>query len=351
MIWVEVQGRHGHAAQRVRLSALPASIGRAWSCDVVLDDRHVDPVHARLVRDEQGTLVLEDAGSLNGLVTPAGRMPRVAVTGPVTVQLGQTTVRLVPAASPVAPAVPLPPPTRGVRALVSTPRRAAAIVLLGLVASAAAFWAGDPDADSPRSVVGGVLGLAAVVAAWAGVWALVGRSAVQHARFLAHFAAAWLALLAIEVVAVAGDWAGFALNIGGLAATLDVAAGLVVVGTLLAVHFALATAMTPRRRTITAAAIVLGIAGAAALLDETAREASGENDVAITASVRPVPPSLVRTDDFDAFLAGAASLRREVDALAKEAERQDRLRRPGTPRAPAGAPSAGRAAGHGRPGR
>jgi hypothetical protein len=321
VIWVEVPGRHGHPGQRVRVPALPATIGRAWSCDVVLEDRHVDPVHARLVQDEQGTCILEDAGSLNGLVTAAGRVPRLAVAGPVSVQLGQTTVRLVPAASPVAPAVPLPPPARGVRALVSTPRRAAVIVLLGLFVSAAGFWAGDPDADSPRTVVAGVLGLAAVLAAWAGVWALVGRSAVQHARFLAHFAAAWLALLVIEVVAVAGDWTGFVLNVGGLAAVVDVTTGLIVVAALLTAHFALATTMAPRRRVITAAAIVLGIAGAVALLEESARGEMGANDVAISASVRPVPPALVRTDDLETFLSGAAALRREVDGLVKEAER------------------------------
>ena len=38
MIVVEVLGRRGEVIQQVRVAALPATIGRAWSSDVVLAD-------------------------------------------------------------------------------------------------------------------------------------------------------------------------------------------------------------------------------------------------------------------------------------------------------------------------
>jgi len=319
VIWVEVLDRRGHVAARVRCAALPVTIGRAWSNDVVIDDRHVDPVHARLVQDEQGSLVVEDAGSLNGLMTAGGgRTPRVPVVGPTTVLLGQTTVRVVPADVTVGPAVPLPPATRGLRTLVTTPRSAALLALLGVAIAAAAFWLSDPDADSPRKVAGSVLALALVVATWSGVWALVGRATVQQARFLSHFAAAWVALMALDLAGVAGDYLGFMLNADGLSTAVDGAAGALLVGALLTAHFGFATTMARRRRVLIAAIVVAAVAGAGALVEETSAGDFDGSDITIRASVRPVPLGLVRTRDMDAFLAGTDGLKREVDRLAAE---------------------------------
>ena len=319
MIWVEVLDRRGHVTARVRCATLPATLGRAWTNDVVLDDRHVDAVHARLVRDEQGALALEDAGSLNGIVTAAGaRAARVSVAGPTTVHLGQTAVRLVPADAPVGPAVPLPPATRGLLALVTAPRAALLLVLVGVAAAGVAFWLGDPEAEAPRKAAGGALALAVVVGIWAGVWALVGRATVQRAMFHAHFAAAWLTLLVLELVGVAAGYAGFILDVDGLATLVDAVAAFACCSTLLAAHFALATSMTARRRAAVAIAVVAAIAGAVGLLGEAAKGEFEGSDVTIRASVRPVPGSMVRTREVDAFLGETATLQREVDRLAAE---------------------------------
>jgi len=319
VIWVEVLDRRGHVAARVRCATLPATIGRAWTNDVVLDDRYVDAVHARLVQDEAGAVALEDAGSVNGIVTASGARPaRVPVTGATTVHLGQTTVRIVPADVAVAPAVPLPPATRGLEALVTTPRTAVLVALLGVAMAAASFYLSDPDADSPRKVAGAALALALIVALWAGVWALVGRATVQQARFLAHFAAAWIAFLVLDLCGVAGDTLGFMLNADGIAAVVDGVAGAACLGVLLTAHFGFATAMPRRRRVVIAAIVVVALAGAGALLEEAAVGEFSGSDVTIRASVRPVPPSLVRTTPMDGFLAGAGTLKRDVDRLADE---------------------------------
>jgi pSer/pThr/pTyr-binding forkhead associated (FHA) protein len=67
LAWVEVLDAHGHVRARHRIDAVPAIIGRGYGCDVLLDDPWVSPVHARLYRDLDGSFVLEDAGSENGL--------------------------------------------------------------------------------------------------------------------------------------------------------------------------------------------------------------------------------------------------------------------------------------------
>ena len=47
-------GRGGEVRERLRLTDVPVTIGRALDNALVLDDPHVDAHHARLVRDADG---------------------------------------------------------------------------------------------------------------------------------------------------------------------------------------------------------------------------------------------------------------------------------------------------------
>jgi len=67
MIWIDVLSRHGEVASRSRIAADEARVGRAFDNDVVLDDPHVAPHHLRVFRGEDGELVAEDLGTVNGL--------------------------------------------------------------------------------------------------------------------------------------------------------------------------------------------------------------------------------------------------------------------------------------------
>lgn len=319
MIWVELLDRHGQVTARTRWDALPVTFGRGYAGDVVIDDRHVDAVHARLVRDEQGALVLEDAGSLNGIVTAAGaRAARVVVTGPTVVHLGQTAVRLVPMDAPVAAAVPLPSAARGVVALVMAPRAAVLIAVAGLAAAATDIWLGDPEANAWRQALGGALAVAVAVAVWAGGWALGGRAHGQRPAFLAHFAAAWLALLALDLAGLVFDTAAFVLDLEALAVAGGAVTGALCLTALIAVHLALAGGMSARRRLIVAASVVAAMAGVGTLIGEAAKGEFEPDEVTIRAAVEPVPAGIVRARDLDAFLGETVTLQRAVDALARE---------------------------------
>ncbi|HEV2148502.1 MAG TPA: FHA domain-containing protein, partial [Longimicrobiaceae bacterium] len=75
---LEVVGERGERT-RLRLGSLPLTVGRGPGNDLILDDPYVDGRHARIGPDEAGVLVVEDLGSVNGLVTPGrpGRAARV----------------------------------------------------------------------------------------------------------------------------------------------------------------------------------------------------------------------------------------------------------------------------------
>jgi len=96
VILVEVLDRRFHVGQRLRLERLPAVIGRAYDCDVVLDDPYADARHARLAEEEGGVLVVEDLGSANGLFEDGrpARVERVRLAPGTVVRVGQTSLRV-----------------------------------------------------------------------------------------------------------------------------------------------------------------------------------------------------------------------------------------------------------------
>ena len=48
VIFAEVLDRRGQVRQRVRVERFPLTIGRAYSNDLILDDRYGCPQHARV---------------------------------------------------------------------------------------------------------------------------------------------------------------------------------------------------------------------------------------------------------------------------------------------------------------
>jgi hypothetical protein len=299
---------------------LPATIGRAYTNDVILDDRHVDPQHARLTVDEQGALVLEDLGSVNGLYEGGGtaRLLRCSVKGAATVRLGHTNLRIVAAGHPVPPAVPEARHDERIARLVLTARGAAVTLALGLALATLSLWLSDTGRSSAVRVAGEAAGLLALTAVWAGIWAFAGRVNVQRFSFMPHLAATWLFAIALGVVGVALDYADFLLPAAGVVGAARALAVAALLWALLVAHFALATAMGRGRRRLVAGVTVLALLAFAVVLTEAApRELEGHH-VRITASLKPVPASLVPASRMERFVSRTDALRRTLDRLAEK---------------------------------
>src|SRR5207342_592839 len=64
---IEVIGRDGQPQRWVDVAQWPLTIGRALDNDLVLDDVHVAPHHARLEADAEGRLQLAVLSTANGV--------------------------------------------------------------------------------------------------------------------------------------------------------------------------------------------------------------------------------------------------------------------------------------------
>jgi len=200
LAWVEVLDRRGQVRSRHRIDAAPAIIGRGYGCDVLLDDPWLSPVHARLYRELDGSLALEDAGSENGSWTPEGqRITSLPLGRGLALRIGHTLVRVVPADAPVAPTIGAGSDAPGERGW----RQGWVGPALALAASLTYAWMrllDDGEVHHTAALVGDGASMLLGLALWAGIWALVSRAVVHRASFLSHLAAASAAAILLSAI-------------------------------------------------------------------------------------------------------------------------------------------------------
>lgn len=320
VILVEVLGRGQHVQQRVRLDRLPATIGRGYASDVLLDDRHVDASHARIAADELGALFVEDLGSLNGLygADRRHRVTRLALAPGAVFHVGHTTLRVVPADTPVPPAAPLGG-AAGVTPLVE--RRWAPLLATAVSAPllTLSYYLGEPDKSGAGEIATMALVVLLLVSAWAGVWALATRIASGRARFLAHLTTAWVVFGVAAVAGGAEGWLQFVWWGRGLVPLSGTVLGAGLVMVIVAGHLAVTSSMPARRRVLIAALIASVLVGLGEALPDPAG-AEEFQDIHLSLPLKPLPAAWLPATSVDTFLARAAELQHTVDAEAEEDE-------------------------------
>ena len=231
-VTVEVLNRLGRARARQRLDTFPATFGRSPACHVILDERDVSAVHARLVRADDGALVLEDAGSANGLFVGKAKVPRVVLGRRTEVRLGSARLRFLAKDAPVEKTFVGAAPTGGAWAAWG----AGALGVLALQPFAHDLlrnpWAPDPA----ESALLGLL-LVGAVLLWAFAWALASRIFQGQLRYSEHV---WVSAATASVGVLLNGWlvpfAGFALQLTGTLRLLAGALNALCITWLLAEH-------------------------------------------------------------------------------------------------------------------
>ena len=316
LILEQLDARRAHVVRRISLDATALTFGRALDSSVVLDDPHADAAHARLVRAENGTFVLEDAGSVNGIdVLHSGRTTRLALAAGVEFRLGRTLFRVADTSAPLPAALSLSVEPSGALPWYER-RRIQLVTPLLMVAFAGVLgYLGTSTRDGGSTALGLILGLIAVVATWAGVWALVGRTLVRRPAFAAHATLAAATLLTFFVSTWIIEWAGFVLPAQTRVwSALDTLVG---IGAMLLVTFwqlGLATAMPARRRwvgALGACGVIAVLVGAFALVEDDPFSDVPEFE----GTIRYAPAALIPATGVDGFRTAITELRADVDSL------------------------------------
>ncbi len=313
---VEVLERRG-VRQRVRLRSFPATIGRGLENDVILDDRYVDPLHARLEWDGSGTLLIVDQQSRNGTFDAHSgqRLVRYPLRSGAEIRLGRTLLRFLDESHPVEAALP-DAPRAGRVAPIEAPLTAIAICATTGALMGINNYLGKTSRVTLASLLGDALMMLLVVVVWAGAWALVNRLTQHRFRFLEHFAIACLALTSFTISSAIFEYLRFFFP-GGFG--WEILAGAVALGIAvasLAAHLARASGMGHWPRLLWSAGVIGGLAGIIALSGHKDQvDYSGHLE---STPLKPIGARWIPSVAPAAFLTDVKDLKRAVDDLADE---------------------------------
>lgn len=312
LAFVEVLGRHDDVLARHPVYRWPALAGRGYDADIILDDPFVAPRHAQIEPLENGRFRVSDLQTVNGISLPPspGRVGSTEVGPDDVVRLGQTQIRVRAPSYAVRPELKL-----RATALYRRPLSfaVAAAVLLVLVLWSA--WVATTQPEERASIAFPAIGMAAAVAIWISIWALVGRAAGGRANFAAHGFVVCAAFIAMALTDTLLDYLSFAFH----ASWLD-SAGFVVAGAILAYMLYRQLRLNSRasRRRLGIAAVlttVVGFAGVAGL--EQASESQHEGIQRYDGTLKAPLFLMVPGISPEAFVSEAQRLKRKVDAMAR----------------------------------
>jgi pSer/pThr/pTyr-binding forkhead associated (FHA) protein len=305
VMWIEVLSRHGEVAARERIEAPEARIGRAFDNDVVIDDVHVAPHHLRIYRGEDGELVAEDLGTLNGLFPEHGAKPvsTLSLAKEPGIRIGRTTLRVHDSAHPVAAERLLTPPR-------AHARWASGLGISLLFALLALQWLNLTAEPSASQMLLPLLGFVTILALWTSLWAMLSRVFFGQARFSLQLRIAITACIALLV------WDQLTETLSFSFAWREVAeyAGLGAWVLLAAACFAHLRAIGPRHMRASMG-LVIALLGAGAAVQylgtNEVRKLQGQR--ATLGELRPPEFRLVPLASADAFFKKAEGARLSVD--------------------------------------
>ncbi len=198
MSWfIEYLHRDGSVLARMPVpyaaeSARTFRIGRALDNDLVLDDPHCAPYHAKLEIDANGVARLHDLGTSNGIVGARNKRATVhEIKTDDPYRLGQSLVRVRASDWPLMP-------ERVLSRRAVWPYALAGLAL-ALAHCAWDLWLRDVQEKSPTYLYS-LSGLALLLCLWSSMYTLFGRLVAGENRFFSHLLIACIGYLAGTLV-------------------------------------------------------------------------------------------------------------------------------------------------------
>ena len=327
VIVIDVLAAHDRVRERHRIErpgeTASCTIGRGAAADVVLDDPHIAPVHARVTVNAAGEVTVSDLGSLNGIEIAGHRVHGVhdAPLADGVIRVGRTRLRVRTAQETLPAEIsdrtdsPLETRKRDFRWL-------AAGFAVTLATLAFSVWTVTVQPrELATAMIIMLLGLMVVGGVWIALWALVSRVAFGESRWLRHAAIFFCVLAALELVSTLIDVASAALGI-----YLPPFAAMWIVGIAAAV--ALATHLVNGSPMETRRAIAIGVLIPAIVLGAaqwTMSHSQNRSANYIPDRNEMVPPALALRggEPLETFVADLRELKAQADAKRAFVEKED----------------------------
>ncbi len=321
VVFVEVLDRRGRPKSRYRFTSLPVSIGRAYTNDVIVDDRYISPEHLRIAVDEDGTYVATDLRSLNGLfaVGDAERKSTIKLTSGLKVKIGDTVLRFVDGDEPVPLAKSMAGRPTGVLGLLENRAVSIAAVALSmmlLILDGYLEWYEDPEWGD---FLGPMVGIFIGFLLWAGIWSFANRLVTHRFDFLRHLAYVFVMMVAMVALQPVCEYVEFFSPSELLSAAFTHIAYGAWLMVLLAGHLAIIGSLVPRRRTAWSFGVAATLISVTVLLQYTYDDYFS-GSISFSTPLKSYGAEWVPSQSMEDFLAESRRIKKEIDTLA---EKQD----------------------------
>lgn len=304
---------------RHRLERFPATVGRGYANDVILDDPKVSPAHLRIERTEDGGLLVRDVGSRNGTfrVEPWARMAEMALAQDARVMVGDTVLRFRGRSFEVPEALLAEAPVRPHQRLLERPQTFLASLGVVMLASMLSSYITSYDETDWGELVFSMLLPTALALAWAGGWSIASRIARRQFYFRAHGAIGSLMLLGFICIPGLMLLLSFSLGWSTSRQWLGLLCYLALVAWGLFWHLRYVTRWDARRLGAMIGAIVLGL-GSLIQAQELLGNEGFSSSLSFPRALLPSSVRLMPASSVDEFFEEADGLQKQVDELAKE---------------------------------
>ena len=253
LAWIEVLNRHGDVESRHPVFSWPAKIGRAYNCDLILDDPYIAPNHIEIAAEGERIFRIQDMGSINGVTIAniPGRKTDATITPDDIIRIGHTQLRIRPRDFSV---------TAETKYSAKSWQRRPTILLLSAMAFLVVLIFSallNYTETNIGSFVTPVIVVCVMVVLWIVAWSFGGRLFAGKSNFIPHAIIGCLGVTLFLGSNMLVDLVSFTLD-SAFISSLSIEVAFLVFMLILYWHLRLISRARPR--------VVAGIAGAVALL-------------------------------------------------------------------------------------
>lgn len=324
MIFAELLDRRNRVKERVRINNFPANIGRAYNNDLIIDDPHVCPQHARIIMNEDGSFTIEDAQSVNGFcdIKSNQKIERINLEqdGEVRIRLGQTVIRFRGSEYKVMPTefTELNQSIKGFFNMLRThPALSVSIIITAALLFIFESYFGEYHEKILAPLLGGFMLLTILICLWAGFWSVINRLISHAFRFLSHVAVACAGIILISFYGEANEFLNFIFAFDLVSKVIGFGGAVVILGWILYGHLSIISSGRMLKRVIASALISTVLVGAVGAI-YYAEQTEFSSSIRSSTELKPIRNSMLSTKSTDDFFNGLNSLRLKVDREAKE---------------------------------
>lgn len=315
--FLEVVDRSGLVRERVSLDQTPVIIGRAYNCQVIIDDPFVCPQHVKVSLGENGELLIEDLCSVNGLAVDkhGAKQSRLRLRPGEDCFIGWTKLRFRYRDEQVMPARP-DHSRQLVFSLLLQPRLLAILISLPFFQLVFIAWLDQVTQVELHKLLVSPATVYIFLIMWALVWSVVGKLVVHRACFFTHFAIVCVMASLMMIANGVIDYGLFVLDMDLLHSYVQLGSSFFITSIILYAHLHFASRARPRSQLLTALLISASFTMYLAYSEYQGKDEFSSSPVYSVTIKAPmfVIGSVQTTDEF---FSGMDAVEREVEHLKK----------------------------------